>query len=332
MKVGSGFNFERLPQEGPCLLCGGGDRRVRSHLIPQFATRGLRETSATGYIRTSEAVDRPAQAGPWDHMLCTGCEGRFNQWETPFANRVFRPFLEDVRGMLQYGPWLPLFATSLTWRVLTFYREHPEVRRHHKVIEDWSRTDDAERTWRECLLGERPHPGRHQQHYVRFDFVANATGPVPSNLNSYLMRSMDFDVMATNRDVIVYMKLPGFMFFGFAGVHSTKGWRGTRLGFNGGTMDHRNVQIPEYIAKDFINPKADLVRTAAASMSERQKAKVAERVRSDPDRAARSGTLRAIAHDRSLSDPEAVGAEESDGLGDAATPIPSDRGTKGESR
>ena len=325
------FSFDRLPQDGPCLLCGGGNGRVRSHLVPQFATRGLLETSATGYLRTSEAVDRSAQAGPWDHVLCVECEGRFNRWETPFANRVYRPFLEGERGMLQYGPWLPLFATSLTWRVLTFYRTHPEAGGKHKVIEDWSCTDDAERTWRECLLGERPHPGRYLQHYVRFDYVANATGPVPPNLNTYLMRSLDFDVMASSRSIVVYMKLPGFMFFGFAEGDGREGWRGTRLGFNGGTFDHRDVQVPEYVARDFIRPKADVVRAAAASMSERQKTKVAERVRKDPDRAARSGTFAAIAHDRSLSGSETAGAEEDDGIGDAATPIPPGRGMEGES-
>jgi hypothetical protein len=124
---------------------------------------------------------------------------------------------------------------------------------------------------------------------------------------------MDFDVMSTSRDIVVYMKLPGFMFFGFAGVQSTDGWRGTRLGFKGGIIDHRHVEVPDYVAREFIFPKAELVRAAAASMSERQKAKVAERARSDPARVARSGTFEAMSHDRRLSGGGPTDPEDQDG-------------------
>lgn len=307
------FQFDRLPKDGPCLLCGNMDGRVRSHVVPQFVTRALLETSATGYLRTSEAINKPAKAGPWDYMLCEGCEARFNQGETQFANRVYRPFLNGERGMIPYGSWLPLFATSLTWRVLTFYRQHPEAGGKHKVIDDWSCTDEAEQVWRECLLGNRQHPGHRQQHLVMFDYVVNASASVPSNLNSYLMRSLDFDVMANSRNIIVYMKLPGFMFFGFAEVQSAAGWRGTRLGFSGGTVDHRKVQVPGFVERDFIHPKAEIIRAAARSISDRQKAKIAERVRSDPEKVARSGTFKAVVHDRRLSGLETVDLEDEDG-------------------
>ncbi len=291
------FPPAKLDQSGPCLLCGSTAGRVRSHVIPAFVTRALRESSATGYLRHSTAPNRRVQGGPWDYMLCEVCEGRFNKWETLFATKVFRPFFEGHRGTIQYGRWLPMFATSLTWRVLAFYRAHPEL--SHKVIDDWTVTDAAEAAWRDCLVGYKPNPGPFRQHLVKFDRVVNAEGPIPPNINKYLLRSFDCDVMANRKDVIVYAKLSGFMFFGMVNCNRPEAWRGTSLGFNGGLVGGA-VQIPNFVYRDFIIVKAAVMARAQASISETQSQRIFDTLKQDPARWASSGTFEAMEADLRL--------------------------------
>ena len=289
----------KLNKNDPCLLCGRFGGRVRSHIFPQFVSRYLRETSATGYIRMSAAPNKRVQAGPWDYLLCQRCEALISPWETRFAKKVFRPILEGQKRVIRYGRWLPMFATSVTWRVLAFHKAHPEI--GHKVIEDWSVTDAADTVWRECLLGQRPHPGKFEQHLVPFGYIVGTTRQLSPNLNRYLMRSFDSDVMSNGEEIIVYAKLLNFMFFGLINFENPKAWCGTKLAFSSGVLSERDVTIPAFIMDDFLMEKAISVGRAMESQSERQQIRIAEAWRRDPDRVARSGTFKAFEHDFQLS-------------------------------
>lgn len=222
MAAAQQIHIEKLDQNAPCLLCRTGGR-VESHIIPQFVTRDLKRTGATGYIRDTMYPNVRRQGGPWDYLLCKDCESRFGRWEHQFANRIFRPVLaRGQRGVVGYGPWLTLFATSLTWRALVYSREHPEI--EHPTIPDWSVTDPVEEVWRECLLESRNHPGAFEQHLVLLDYVTEATTDVPSNLNTFITRSFDFRVMSNGKDIVIYSHLPNFMFFGLGNIRE-KPWQ-----------------------------------------------------------------------------------------------------------
>ena len=89
------FRFKKLDQNSPCLLCGKG-KRVESHIIPRFVIRGMIETSATGFYRSSLAPNiRQQGGGPSDYLLCQHCEALFSRWENEFARKLFRPTLKN---------------------------------------------------------------------------------------------------------------------------------------------------------------------------------------------------------------------------------------------
>ena len=292
------FQIERLDQKSPCLLCGKAER-VESHIIPQFVFRDLRKTSTTGFLRNTMTPNVRQQGGPWDYLICKDCEALFSRWENHFARYVFRPTLNSgQRHHLRYGRSLALFATSLTWRVLVYEREHPEL--IHPQIPDWSVTDPVEEAWRECLLGSREHPGKYEQHLLLTDYVVDATVSVPRNLNRFLKRSIDFRVMSNGHSTVVYARLPNFMFVGLGDLRGRAFSGSTRVGFSGGVLGGPKINVPKFIW-DFIVESANKADVAHSSMSDKQQRLVAEGWRSDPERAVRSSMFEALGYDYALS-------------------------------
>jgi hypothetical protein len=68
----------------PCRLCGAVKELQESHILPGFVFRWMKETSATGYLRSRQQPNLRVQDGLKLHFLCADCERRFNQWETQF--------------------------------------------------------------------------------------------------------------------------------------------------------------------------------------------------------------------------------------------------------
>ena len=75
-----------------CALCHNVKELKDSHIIPAFVYRWIKETSATGYLRFSENINRRYQDGRKIKLLCLDCEERFNKYETSFSNNIFYPY------------------------------------------------------------------------------------------------------------------------------------------------------------------------------------------------------------------------------------------------
>ena len=86
-----------------------------SHILPRFVFRWLKETSATGYLRSGQQPNLRVQDGLKLHLLCQDCKQRFNHWGTQFANEIFHPMTQGTAERASYGPLL-LFWVSVSWR------------------------------------------------------------------------------------------------------------------------------------------------------------------------------------------------------------------------
>ncbi len=302
------YSPRRQDRRGACLLCGKVKKRVGSHIIPQFVTRYLRNSSATGHLRTAEIPNKREQSGPWDYLHCRECETHISKWERSFAKKAFRPVLEKKKNIIQYGPWLPLFATSLVWRVLVFHRVHDIP---HKFIDDWGATDDAAEIWRKCLLGELENPGPYEQHAFPFDYVVDISGPFPQNINTYLMRSSDFRILSNGVDTYVYVKLPAFLFLGLVHCSRPKDFKGTKLDFKGGVIGGKTITAPGFVS-EFIMEGANTIQRSLKALSERQRGIIDDQMKRDPDRAARSSTYEADRYDAQLAGRIILGPDDID--------------------
>lgn len=148
---------DKLPRElSPCSLCGETRVLELSHVIPAFAFRWQKESSGSGYVRNSQEPNLRSQDGLKLHLLCEECEQRFSDWEREFANRIFYPYLERSGEVLPYGDWMLRFATSVSWRVLTYALDAEEIQSWPDKL--LSKAKAAKASWRAYLLGRASKP------------------------------------------------------------------------------------------------------------------------------------------------------------------------------
>ena len=139
-----------------CELCCKEKDLRESHIIPKFVFDWQKESSGTGFLRSSRVPNRRVQDGAKEYMLCSDCETLFNQWETSFATNIFHPLNRRENIQFEYRSWLLKFAVSVSWRCLTWYRPDtlPGISALGKDL-----IAKALHTWREFLLNQCPHTG-----------------------------------------------------------------------------------------------------------------------------------------------------------------------------
>ena len=278
-----------------CALCAKSSNLQASHIIPAFVFDWLRETSATGHFRLSENPNLRVQDGLKPRMLCWDCEQLFASWEKTFAERCFVPINCASVPSITYGPWMLKFATSISWRVLRsfvaagYLSEFPSAAR--------TQADLALDAWTRFLLGERPHPGRHEQHMILADVIdGSSISDLPPNINRYLARAIEPYVAYNENSVISYAKMGRFVLFGFVDVKYPRRWKGTRLHVRHGRFGQCDIELPSD-AGDFIFERARLVARSFSRLSDRQHERIRKSYERDLDHAAQSETFRAMHHD-----------------------------------
>jgi hypothetical protein len=249
--------------------------------VPSFFGAYLKETSATGYLRSSNTPDLRVQDLVKRPLLCDSCEGRFADWEREYKEKAFELLQGDDFTGLQYGPWLLSFLVSLSWRVLVI--EQADI---VKTRPEFS--DVIERTlenWRLFLLGERGQP-RSEHHLFIFAGIPESM-PEGSHERSldYIYRSVDVATALGKRGLFVYTKALRSLVFSPIVPASPGGWHNTRIHAASGTL-----VSPQLIAMKgfgaFLNSRVKLAFDQ--HLSERQVSKIAEVMLRNPDRALKS--------------------------------------------
>ena len=292
-----------------CALCASASELQASHIIPGFVFDWLRDTSATGHFRSSQIPDLRVQDGLKPRMLCKNCEQLFSTWEKAFAETCFVPLNSGNARDVRYGPWMLKFATSVSWRVLRVFAANDGLAGFPEHI--MTEVDDTLREWSLFLLGDRPHPGRHEQHMFVADIVEHASvANAPPNISRYLARAIDPYVAHTQDSAITYAKMGRFVLFGFIAFKHPRRWNGTKLHVRHGVFGQRNIELPSNIG-DFIFGRARLAAERYSQISEQQQARIRKSYEKDLDRAAQSETLRAMHHDVSMFGKSAFEATQS---------------------
>lgn len=283
--------------QGTCRLCGKHSTLCESHIIPSFVYRWLKDSSATGYIRFGELMNKRVQDGIKMHLLCEDCEQRFGQYEKAFSENIFDPFHADKSTNFAYDHWLSKFAVSVSWRVLTYFKDdilslYPP--QHLQAA------DHSLEVWKQFLLGRRPDPENHEQHMLLLGSVKNHTfDEMPSNINRYIMRTVDIDAMCNSTTALVYSKMGRVMLIGFINVPAREEWIGTELYVKQGQIALSDSCLP-MVFGDYIVNRAQKFHGFYDRISKRQVEKIDKDYRKDMQRASKSETWKAMAHDVNL--------------------------------
>ncbi|WP_176216959.1 hypothetical protein [Andreprevotia lacus] len=284
-------------ENGPCLLCNKESELQLSHIIPSFVFRWLRESAGNGHLRMGTQPNLRAQDGLKRYWLCSSCEGIFSQSERYFANHIFYPYLKNSSSRFNYDSWLIHFCTSISWRVLCFFLTEGHVASYPSAaIEQMKK---AEIIWREHLLGERLHPGPHQQHLLPMDQVASVQGKIAPNINRYLMRAIDIDLCHSHQSIFTYAKLGRFIILGFISESTPNRWRDTKVNAKNGTIEPKSYTLPAAFG-DYINHKAQRISILLGEISEKQKRKIDASFRKNIDNYIGSDAHKAMVADIEL--------------------------------
>lgn len=110
------------------------DKLEVSHIIPKLVYRWIKKTATTGRMRDGRNMNKPAQDGLKQEMLCRTCESGFSEYETYFANQVFHKLIEND-GFVNYSDinWdkFNKFTLSLLWRTVYFCANEKSINKDY---------------------------------------------------------------------------------------------------------------------------------------------------------------------------------------------------------
>ncbi len=234
------------------------------------------------------------QDGLKQQLLCDECEVRLSVWENETARSLFRPYHRDTSTEITYGPWLAKFCASVCWRVLFIHRG--------LGIKNFSDgqlvlADEALRSWSDLIFERSPHPGEFELHLLPVDLIAEAQGSeLPPNMNRYLARAVEMDVVANNKSAFVYVKMCKLILVGFVQMPNCREWQGPHVATEHGIIAPSTRSAPSGFGK-YLEDRARRMAALQAKISSRQKDKIASTMRTDLDRTASSETVAAMSND-----------------------------------
>ena len=116
------------------------------------------------------------------------------------------------------------------------------------------------------------------------------------NINRYLMRAIDMDLVRGGTTNFVYAKLGRFVILGFIREDHPNHWRGTKVHATEGHIEPRNYVVPRQFG-EYLNSKARRLAELNATISDRQREKIDEAFWTNLDRFAESDSFHAVDSD-----------------------------------
>lgn len=266
-----------------CKLCSQNRVLRKSHIIPKFIIRWLKDTSATGYLRQAVRPNLRKQDLPTQVLLCDECKTRFSRWETQFSQSIFIPYWDGETEFL-YDDWLLKFAVSLIWRAgivqLEDFRRYKPNLVHH--------LEHALAVWKEYLLDRALSPKPYAHHLLFMDFVESVEGiTLPKGFHWYTMRAVDTTILASSKEVYGYVKLPAMVFFTGIFPNRPSGWKNTLLRTRG-KISTSNQMVSHNTFGEFYLDRVQRSERLATTISPRQQEKISVTIKRDPERSVQS--------------------------------------------
>lgn len=288
-----------------CKLCGSAAPLKESHIIPRFIGRWMKKTAPTPYFRYGGDMDKRTQDLGKMKLLCGDCENLFSAWETKFANEVFYP-MSNGESMLWYKNWLLKFAASLTWRAIQV-RSFEEGKRSEAFKQNM---DDMELHLSRFLLGQAKNVGSYSQHIYYISGLAVPVRPGSPMLNRYLERGVEIDFLKTDdlSEMMVYVKVPMFMFFSIGASKYRKLYETSRIK-KSGALHPKTHYLPGGIL-EYIISRANRMHELVNSMSPESRAladkALMKEIEKDPQKVANTKQMQALFADYKFYGKDAV--------------------------
>ena len=264
--------------KGKCRLCGLEKNLCESHIFPQFISDWLKETSATGRMRSFLKPNLRVQDTKTFKLLCKECEQIFGNAEKYFAETVFKPVMNADNPILDYKSQLKKFAVSMAWRILVHTQDTSQSKLRHP--QDIAK---AEAIWRRFLQLE-PEMNTFDHHMLMLRYVEGAPKfeGTDIDINWYFFRTVDGTIIQNADESFVFTKLPGFAFFSAVRSGGFNYSENTLIS-EFGNFDLRSQTLHKPIFKYLVD-RSEVALSPLRTLSQQQKDKIEHDCSKDIDR------------------------------------------------
>jgi hypothetical protein len=288
-----------------CALCENCQDLKESHIIPAFIFKWIKETSATGYLRSSVKPNLRVQDGKKNDLLCENCEKRFNQYETNFANEIFYPYVSKELSKNQittntityfkYQDWLLRFAISVQWRILITSQIIIDklATKQSKILKSFISI------WRDFLYNKRQDSGKCETHLIFLQNLSTGSGFLPDNINEqvnlYILRHIDGAITTGKNNLGVFVKFGPMCIFTSIIPPKLKNLSNSRIHLKGLMPTIQVLDNPDFNQFLFVDRPNEVL--SRMKYSDRQKQIIHETYLKKPQRIEQSLTMRALEAD-----------------------------------
>jgi hypothetical protein len=263
-----------------CKLCGSNLSIERSHIIPQFIGKWIKETSPLRGLRNADQPNLRRQDTTSMPLLCPSCEQVLSSQENKFAQEIFYPFNDKGQHSFTYSSWLLRFAVSLSWRVAVSLLD----KLRNKDMAAATYIETALSDWEDFLVAQAPKPGPYL-HHLFFDSIYPCRERVGFGYDRrYALGTIDYGIPYGSERVAIYVKIPGMVFFCSVKPPNPVGWRNTQI-FNSGRLTTSDQMVTDPWFWEHMRDSVLNVPKSMEAMSDRQKRKLAKRMENAPTRA-----------------------------------------------
>ena len=237
---------------GFCPLFDNETELCESHIFPKFAYKDLRWNNQSRFV-TWEKECPPMQTGYKVPLLGRKAENLFSKYENWFAQHIYRPFRNgELKGTFFYSEKLYYFAALQTWRgCLYATKQHGRDRFADGLYDSLISAMDE---WKNYLVNG-VIPPEHDAFYL-MPLGKHVRLPLFLEVEFYMRRIFEFNIMMTEAGNAVYSKLPSFIIWTPLSQQSQ-----VDLGFKiipeGGSFDFSNYEITDSEVIDYLLYKID---------------------------------------------------------------------------
>src|SRR5271170_5402783 len=258
-----------------CRLCLLPKQLRKSHIIPAFVGRYLKETSATGYLRDAASPNIRRQDLPTIELLCEVCEQSISRWERDFAQNIFPIVQNDNFKEIHYDDSLLKFAVSLSWRELVTQEAALKI----DLPQFSNRIAKTLENWRKYLLGITSQPYSVHHLFIFAGAPKSLPGDTHPKFLYYALRGIDSTEAVSQRCIAVYVKLLRSIFYSPVVPSNPAGWKNTRIHAGPGKLiSPQIISMPGFA--DLLNSCVE--EGHAVPISESQNEKIRQSMMKDP--------------------------------------------------
>lgn len=179
-----------------------------SHIFPKFVYKDLKWSNNSKFVEQKVRC-APKQDGIKEYLLGKEAEELFSKYEKWFAKHIYKPFRSgELKGVVRYDDHLYYFLVLQIWRACLYSTRKDGKEGFAEGLYDILISAMAE--WKKFLTN-RIMPSQYPAFYLMPIETKDVKIPRFLEVEFYIRRSIEFNIMMVEKESAVYCKLPSFI-------------------------------------------------------------------------------------------------------------------------